>query len=391
MAASRGNILALVLAGGEGGRLDVLTEERPKPAMPFAGVYRLIDFPLSNCRHSGVLDVWVLQQYQPYALTDHLANGRPWDLDRTHGGLRIVHPYLGRDEGGWYEGNADAIYRNKTDIEEFDPELLLVLSADHLYKLDYGEVIGAHRESEAAVTIVTTRVPREAASRFGTVKVDGGRVVDFAYKPEEPESDLVTTEVFVYDARRLLETLAELDDDGGLTDFGDALLPRLVAEGGAYEYRLDGYWKDVGTVESYWEAHMELLEPEPPLDLDDPRWPILTRSRHRPPARIGRSASVEDSLVSPGATVRGRVVHSVLGPGVVVEEGAEVRDSVILDDAVVEADAVVARAVVDADVRLGRGATAGSADADVTVVGKRADIDPGANVGPGSRVKPAVR
>ncbi|MDQ4082472.1 MAG: sugar phosphate nucleotidyltransferase, partial [Actinomycetota bacterium] len=344
-------VLALVLAGGEGARLDVLTAERAKPALPYAGVYRLIDFALSNCRHSGVSDVWVLQQYQPQSLTSHLANGRPWDLDRTHGGLRVLHPHLGRSESGWYGGNADALYRNKADLTEFAADLLLVLSADHVYKLDYREVIRRHVEREADVTLVTTRVPREEAGRFGVVQVDAGdRVSDYAYKPDEPASDLVATEVFVFSADAVLNALEELvdgDDESGLEDLGDELLPRLAREGRAYEYRLEDYWRDVGTIESYWQGHMDLVDGATPFDLDDPQWPILTSTTQRPPARIAASARIHDALVSPGCDVRGRLVRSGLAPGVVVEEEAEVRDSVVLEDVVVRAGSRVECALVD--------------------------------------------
>jgi len=384
-----------VLAGGEGGRLDVLTEERAKPAIPFGGVYRLIDFVLSNCLHSGLADVWVIQQYQAHSLTEHLANGRPWDLDRTFGGLRVVQPYLGRSESGWYRGNADAIYRNKTEIELFAPDVLLVLSADHVYKLDYAKVISRHLERGAEATLVTTEVPLEEASRFGTVEVDGeGRVTDFAYKPDEPKSGLVTTEVFVYDAARLLETLEELaaegegdgeDEESGLSDFGDELLPQLVERGKTYEYRLEGYWKDVGTVESYWEAHMELLGGESPLHLEDPEWPIQSWSVQRPPARIEASAEIADSLVSPGSVVRGRVERSVLGRGVVVEEGAEVRESILLEGVVVARNASVERAVLDVEVEVGEGARVGGGG-EITLVGQHARVEAGTTVEPGARV-----
>ncbi len=347
--------LALVLAGGEGGRLGALTERRAKPALPFAGVYRLIDFPLSNCLHSGISDVWVIQQYQPHSLNEHLANGRPWDLDRTHGGLRVVAPYLGESESGWYEGNADAIYRNKTELERQAPELLLVLSADHVYTLDYGQVIAAHREREAVVTMVTTELPRAEAGRFGVVEADGdGRVTGFEYKPEEPRTGLVATEVFVYTTAALLDALEELaegDEDTGLEDFGDALVPRLVDEGRAYEYRLDGYWRDVGTIESYWGAHMQLLEAEPALRLDDPDWPILTNTVVRPPARIEWSASIAESWIAPGCVVRGTVERSVLSPGVVVEEGATVRESIVFHDGVVGAGVELVRTILDSDGR----------------------------------------
>jgi glucose-1-phosphate adenylyltransferase len=349
MRSSRGHVLGLVLAGGEGGRLGPLTEHRAKPALPFGGVYRLIDFPLSNCHHSRVSDVWVLQQYEAHSLSEHLSNGRPWDLDRTFGGLRVVQPYTGDPESGFYEGNADAIYRNREAIEEFDPEVVLVVSADAPYKLHYRDVIDEHVEWGAEVTIVTTQVPIDEAGRFGVVEVDaGGRVTGFEYKPDEPKGGVVTTEVFVYDARVLLDTLSELaGDDGGLEDFGHELLPRLVDAGKAYARDLGGYWRDVGTIESYWQAHMDLLEPDPELDLDDPEWPILTMASQRPPARIESSARIEASLVSPGCRVAGRVERSVLGPGVVVEQDAEVVESVVLDDARIASR--VARAIVDAE------------------------------------------
>ena len=346
MRARRGRVLALVVAGGEGERLKPLTEERAKPALPFGGVYRLIDFPLSNCHHSRVSDVWVIQQYEAHTLSEHLANGRPWDLDRTWGGFRVVHPTTG-DESGFYKGNADAINRNRTAIERFDPEVLLVLSADGVYKLDYAGVLEHHLEREAEATVVTTTTSREEASRLGTVTVDGdGLVTDFEYKPDEPRSETVTTEVFVYDAQVLLRSLAELEEAGEeLSDFGHSLLPRLVERGKTWTYDLDGYWQDVGTLESYWRAHMDLLEPEPDLQLDDAEWPILTRASQRPPARVEQPASVEASLISPGCIVRGKVTRSVLGPGVIVDEGVSVIDSVVLGRSRVSAN--LERAIVD--------------------------------------------
>jgi glucose-1-phosphate adenylyltransferase len=352
--AGRAKLLALVLAGGEGGRLGPLTDERAKPALPFGGVYRLIDFPLTNCHHSGVSDVWIFQQYEPFALSQHVSNGRPWDLDRTHGGLRVVHPYQGDAESGWYEGNADAIHRHRDEVEEFGPDLILVLSADHVYKLDYRDVLASHREHDAGVTVVTSRVPREEAGRFGCVQVGrGDRIEDFAYKPDEPATDVVTAEVFLYDAKLLLDTLADLaKNDEQLEDFGHQLLPRLVDEGVAYAHALDGYWKDVGTIDSYWQAHMELLEREPPIDLDDPQWPILTLAPHRPPAHVAEGARIENAQLSPGSRVDGSVAHSVLAPGVVVEAGATIVDSVVLEDTVVCEGVSVERAIVDAGIHV---------------------------------------
>jgi glucose-1-phosphate adenylyltransferase len=359
----RHRVLALVLAGGEGGRLAPLTNERAKPAVPFAGIYRLIDFPLSNCLHSGITDVWVIQQYEPHELEKQLAGGRPWDLDRTRGGLRTLHPYLGDSESGWYEGNADAIYRNREVIAAHDPDVLLVLSADHVYKLDYADVVADQRESGAAVTMVTANVEKEEASRYGVVRVDGdGLVQEFAYKPDSPTGNLVTTEVFAYDARLLLRTLDELADQGessGLQDFGHKLIPRLVDEGAARALHLDGYWRDIGTIDAYWQAHMELLEPEPRFRLDDPEWPILTAGLQRPPARIEASARIDRSLVAAGARVRGAVVRSVVGPGVVIEEGSKVHDSILLHDSFVGAGAHVTRAILDVRARVDEDAIAG--------------------------------
>ena len=411
----RPKILTLILAGGEGGRLELLTAERAKPAMPFAGSYRLIDFPLSNAVHSDLTDVWVLQQYQPHTIGELLANGRPWDLDRNRGGLMTITPHTGTTGSGWHHGNADAIHRNRSLIREFRPDLVVVLSADHVYQLDYRLVIEAHQARDAGVTIVTTEVPQESAGRFGVLDVDDdGRVTRFAYKPDEPFSGTVTTEVFVYDAAVLLDTLEQLaaeasadgdGDDGAeeqdgpsLQDFGHGLLPRLVDAGRAYAYPLGGYWRDVGTVESYWEGHMDLLDDRPGgadgpggLDLDDPDWPILTVGHQRMPARLTGSATVTESLVAPGCVVRGVVERCVLAPGVVVEEGAEVRFSVIMRDTTIGRGAVVEGAVVDSNVEIGAdvrlGAVPDAAAPEITLVGRGAQIADGTDVAPGARVE----
>jgi glucose-1-phosphate adenylyltransferase len=393
------DVLVLVLAGGEGGRLELLTEHRAKPATPFAGVYRLIDFPLSHAVHSGLADVWVLQQYEPHSLTEHLANGRPWDLDRTYGGLLLLHPHTGSEGEGWHRGNAHAIWQKRSLIRELDPELLLVTSADHVYRLDYAAVLEAHRERAADVTVVTTEVPVDEASRFGCVTVDrDGRVTDFAYKPDDPPGGTITTEDFVFRTDRLLEVLEALaeeadpaSDESRLQDFGHGLLPDLVQAGKAFAFPLEGYWRDVGTVASYWEGHMDLLEPGQGPELDDPAWPILTRAIQRRPARIEGSARIERSLISPGCTVLGTVVRSVLAPGVVVEAGAEVVDSVLLHDVVVAEDARVAGAIVDVEARIGKGARVGEPiDADpaeqLVLVGARERVRARARVRPGGRV-----
>ena len=387
-------VLALILAGGEGGRLELLTDVRAKPAMPFAGVYRLIDFPLSNCVHSGIADVWVLQQYRPHSLSDHLSNGRPWDLDRTHGGFRVLHPYLGEEASGWYEGNADALFRNRRTIAEFEPDVVLVLSADHVYRLDYGEVVAHHRERGADVTVVTSRVPIEDAGRYGTVFVEADdEVVGFEYKPEEPRTDVVAAEVFVYGADPLLSALDELGDEGdgpsGLTDFGDQLLPHLLERGAVTAFPLEGYWRDVGTPDSYLDAHLELLDPERSMRLDDPEWPILTLDNQRPPARIERTATVDGGWISPGCVVRGAVERAVLGPGVVVEEGAHVRDAIVFHDAVVGAGSLVERAILDEGVAVGPAARVGEPGGELALVGRAARIRDSEVVPAGGRVAPA--
>ena len=391
----REKILTLILAGGVGGRLDVLTAHRAKPALPFGGTLRLIDFSLSNCLHSGLTDVWVIEQYQLHTLNDHLANGRPWDLDRTYGGLQVLPPYAERGEsdekkGGFAEGNADAIYRQRRLLREFDPDLIVVLSADHIYKLDYREVIERHHACGAEVTMVTTGVPADDdTSRFGVVEADGsGRVTGFEYKPEHPRSHRVTAEVFVYDARRLLATLDELAEESGgeLEDFGDALLPRFVERGKAWEYRLESYWRDVGTPESYWQAHMDLLDRQPELALDDPAWPILTYGAQRLPARLLTGAQVDDCLLAPGCTVAGRVTQSVLAPGVVVEPGAEVHGSILLHGVRVEAGARICRTVVDEEAVVAAGATVGAETGDLTLVGRGAQVAAGRKVAAGEHV-----
>lgn len=398
-------VLVMVMAGGAGGRMELLTEERAKPVLPFAGVYRLIDFPLSNCHNSGLSDVWIVEQFHPQSLTDHVSSGRPWDLDRTYGGMRLLHPHLGTEQSGFHEGNADAVYRNQAVVRDFDPDILVVMSADHVYTLDFNDPIDRHIESNADVTMVTTVVERDDPARFGLVKVnDDGRITDYRYKPDSPFGDIATTEVFVFDAQRLMDLFdglaAEADGEPALEDLGDDVLPQLVRAGKAFEYRLEGYWRDVGTIDSYWRAHMELLGADPGLDLDDPAWPILTLGGQRPAAHIYRSARNDNSLVSSGCKVHGTVVDSVLGRGVIVEEGAEVRNSVILHDAIIGRHARVETAIVDSRARIGGGARVGGppestgdeetgtgiSPEQITLVGMSASIDPDATVGRGDRV-----
>jgi len=350
-------VLALILAGGVGGRLGLLTENRAKPVVPFAGFYRLIDFALSNCMHSKISDVWVIEQYELHSLNEHLSNGRPWDLDRTYGGLQVLPPFENRNEsekeGGFANGNADAIVRHQNFIQEFDPDILIVLSADHIYRLDFRDVIEAHLEKNAALTMVTTKVPKtESASRFGVVEVEkDGRVTNFQYKPDKPKGNLITTEVFVYDAKMLFKTLKEFTaKNKDLKDYGNELIPYFVENKAAFEFRHNGYWRDVGTIKSYWQANMDLLDEQTKFVLDDEDWRILTLAAQRVPAFIYGSADVRNSLVSPGCKVKGTVKKSVLSAGVTIEKGAEVSDSVILPNAVVEEGIKLEKTIVDAGV-----------------------------------------
>ncbi|MCY7346567.1 MAG: glucose-1-phosphate adenylyltransferase [Pyrinomonadaceae bacterium] len=349
-------VLALILAGGKGGRLGLLTDDRAKPVMPFGGSYRLIDFALSNCVNSRISDVWVIEQYELHSLNEHLANGRPWDLDRTYGGLQVLPPFQNESKkDGFAKGNADAIYRHIDFIGDFKPDILLVLSADHVYKMDFRDAIETHLQKKASVTMVTTRLPKgESASRFGVVKADqNGRITKFDYKPDKPQSDLITTEIFIYDAKILLETLKELSGKKEkIKDYGDELLPYLVKKGNAFEHRHAGYWRDVGTIESYWRTQMDLLDGKGELFFDDADWKITTLAAQRVPAFIDDSAAIGNSLISHGCRVRGQVSRSILSAGVSIEPGAEISDSVILPNAVIEKNVKLRRVIVDAEVRV---------------------------------------
>src|SRR5215212_9220991 len=381
-------ILVLVLAGGAGGRLELLTEHRAKPAIPFAGVYRLVDFPLSNCQHSGIADVWVSVQFHPTSLADHLANGRPWDLDRTAGGLMTLPPYQGDERGGWNEGTADSLWRHAELIRGFGADALVVVSADAVYKLDYREVAEAHLGSGGEVTMVTTEVAEDDAARYGIVQLEGERVVDYAYKPDEPATTTATNEVFVFTPTPTLERLEGLQDelgDEGLEDLGSHLLPAQTRDGLARAFPLEGYWRDVGTVPAYWQAHRDFLAAEPPIDLDDPAWPVHTRGGRHSAARVLPGAVVDESLVSGGTRVAGEVRGSVLSPGVVVEKGATVVDSVLLPGVRVRAGARVVASVLDDGVEVGEQAVVGG-DGGVTLVGRRARLNSGSEVAAGARL-----
>jgi glucose-1-phosphate adenylyltransferase len=380
-------ILVLVLAGGAGGRLDLLTENRAKPAVPFAGVYRLIDFSLSNCEHSAIADVWVSVQFHPTSLSEHLSNGRPWDLDRTSGGLMTLPPFQGTDRGGWATGTADSLWRQAELIRDFAPDALVVVSSDAVYKLDYREVAEAHLGSGAEVTMVTTEVAADDASRYGIVQVgDDDRITDYAYKPDEPATTTATNEVFVFSPTATLDRLEALADEAGedgLEDLGDHLLPAQTQAGLARAHGLDGYWRDVGTIPAYWQAHRDFLSEEPPIDLDEESWPIHTRGGRHTAAQVMKGAVIDESLISGGTQVAGQVRGSVLSPAVIVEPGATVVDSVLLPGVRVRSGATVTRSVLDDGVDVGEGATVGG-DGDITLVGRRARVKSGSQLAAGA-------
>jgi glucose-1-phosphate adenylyltransferase len=393
----------VILAGGEGSRLGVLTEKRAKPAVPFAGKYRIIDFTLSNCVNSGISDVMILTQYRPHSLNEHIASGRPWDLDRTFtGGIQIYQPFRGRAATDWYKGTADAITQNLSFVERGLPDLVLVLSGDHIYKMNYGWLIAFHIEKQADVTIATLNVTREEATRMGILAADAEqRVTQFVEKPADPPGTLASMGIYVF-GRAMLSQVLEEDSRrrDSAHDFGKDIIPRMVTGGmRVFAYPFQGYWVDVGTVEAYWQSQMDLLGSPPPLDLNDRAWIVHTRSEERPPVLVVKGATVQDSMVTDGCVVSAgaRVERSILSPGVFVGPDAVVRESVILTDTRIEAGARVERSIVDKSVTIGKRARIGAKpgkDAEpapeensgITTIGKNAEIPDGSVVPRGSVV-----
>lgn len=371
------NVLGLILSGGGGERLGVLTAERAVSALPFGGKYRVIDFVLSNCCHSGVDRVGVLAQHAPASLNDHIGSGRPWDLDRRSGGVVILQPYQTRSHAGWYRGTADAITQNWDWIEEHRPDRVLVLSGDHIVRMDYRPFVAAHLQREAAVTVAVTKVPASESHRFGMVHVEpSGRIRSLEEKPQRTDAALANMGIYLFETEGLAEMLRARPVDLVL----DVLRPQVAAGHRVYAHEFDGYWEDIGTIASYYRANLELVRPNPRLALHDARWPILTRDEERPPVWFGDDSSVEDSLVANGCRVEGRVRRSILFPGVHVGPGADIADSVIMADARLEAGASVHHAILDkyvrvgADAVVGEGAGEGSHDLDwlagLSLVGK---------------------
>ncbi len=383
--------LAMLLAGGQGSRLGILTKNIAKPAVPYGGKYRIIDFPLSNCINSGIETVGVLTQYQPLELNDYIGNGRPWDLDRSYGGVHVLSPYQQIKGTEWYKGTANAIYQNINFIDRYNPEYVAVLSGDHIYKMDYNKMLKFHKENDAACTIAMLEVPWEEASRFGLMFVnDDGSISEFEEKPKNPKSNKASMGVYIFTWSKLRQYL--IDDENNPesgNDFGHDVIPAMHANGERmFAYKFDGYWKDVGTIDSLWEANLDLLNPKVDLDLSDDSWKIYSRNPIAPPHFVSATAKLENSMVGEGCYIGGEVDYSVLFSNVTIEEGAKVRYSIIMPGTTIKAGATVEYSIIaenavieeDAKVGLSPEDSANRDDWGVTVIGEKVVIGKGASV-----------
>jgi glucose-1-phosphate adenylyltransferase len=400
------SVLTLVLAGGEGSRLSILVAQRVKPAVPFGGKYRLIDFPLSNAVNSELYRIAVLTEYRPHSLMEHLGIGEPWDLNRRRpNGLQIWQPHRGPRDQDWYRGTAGALHQNHDLIAEDGSDLLLVLSGDHIYKQDYRDLLRFHQEKGADLTVTVMRVRPDEVHRFGIMSVDADqRITRFAEKPKQSESTLASMGIYVFSTAFLLRRLEEdARDSTTAHDFGKNIIPKMVERDQAFAYPFSGYWVDVGTIAAYWATNLALLEENPALDLYDPNWVIHTRSAERPPVKCKRPSEIDNSLLSNGCVINGTVINSVLSPGVRVERGAVVRDSVVMNDTTIKAGALIDRCVLDEEIEIGADAQVGAGNdhtpnqlepanlnTGITIVGKRARIPAGATVGRNCRIDPNV-
>lgn len=385
--------VAMLLAGGQGSRLHVLTQNLAKPAVPYGGKYRIIDFPLSNCVNSGIDTVGVLTQYQPLVLNDYIGNGQPWDLDRFQGGVHVLPPYQKSKGSDWYKGTANAIYQNLAFLERYHPEYVLILSGDHIYKMDYRRMLEFHKRTQADCTIAALQVPWEEASRFGLMNCDEQqRIKEFEEKPKKPKSNLASMGIYIFSYEKLKQYLMEDEENPkSQKDFGKNVLPAMLARGERmFAYPFEGYWKDVGTIDSLYEANLDLLNPGMTLDLRDSSWRIYSRSRALPPHYIGPSSFVQNSVVTEGCTVEGTVDYSILSSGVTVEEGATVRYSVVMPGAVIKKGAVVQYAILAEDAVIGEESQVGMSpeqmetreDWGIAVVANGVRLSDGAQVAP---------
>ena len=366
----------MLLAGGQGSRLYDLTKQTAKPAVSFGGKYRIIDFPLSNCINSGIDTVGVLTQYQPMALNEYIGNGEPWDLDLSRGGLSVLPPYQGGHGADWYKGTANSIYQNLDFIRQYNPDYVLILSGDHIYRMDYSLMLKQHKETGAACTVATITVPIEEASRFGICNTRAdGTIYEFEEKPKHPKNNQASMGIYIFNTKTLIEYL-EIDeaDEKSSNDFGKNVIPNLLANGEKlYAYPFSGYWKDVGTIVSLWESNMDLIGEHPALDLSDKNFRIFSRNTARPPQWIAKGAELSNAMISSGCRIFGKVKNSILSGGVTVEEGAEVYDSVIMSDVTISRGAKVYTAIIDSDATVAEGAVigkAGNGKDNITVIAK---------------------
>ena len=378
--------VAMLLAGGQGSRLYALTEKTAKPAVPFGGKYRIIDFPLSNCVNSGIDTVGVLTQYQPLVLNDYIGNGLPWDLDRAQGGVKILPPYQGKNGADWYKGTANAIYQNMAFIERYDPSFVIILSGDHIYKMDYSKMIDFHKKHNADATIAVIDVPIEEASRFGIMSVDDeGRIFKFAEKPKNPDSTKASMGIYVFSKEVLFKYLnSDAEDENSSNDFGKNIIPAMLANGEKMvAYPFSGYWKDVGTISSLWEANMDLLGDMPEFSVGNEEWRIYSRHDAHAPQYVGANALIDNSSITEGCQIYGTVRNSVLGAGVRVMEGAVVQDAVIMEDVVIGEGAVVKYSIIDERVTVGKNCVVGRSRADakgITVIAAGLTVADGTDI-----------
>ena len=379
----------MLLAGGQGSRLGILTKDVAKPAVPYGGKYRIIDFPLSNCTNSGIDTVGVLTQYQPLELNAYIGNGAPWDLDISNGGVFVLPPYQKGKTGEWYKGTANAIYQNMAFIEQYHPDYVLILSGDHIYKMDYNAMLNFHVRNGADATIAVREVPWEEASRFGIMTADDeGNIVKFSEKPKEPDSNLASMGIYIFTWEKLRQYLIDDEaDKKSSNDFGKNIIPKMLGDGQAlFAYDFNGYWKDVGTIESLWEANMDLLEKPMPIDMHDKKWRIFARNTGMPPHYIAPGATVKDTLITEGCEVYGHVNHSILFSGVIVEEGAKVEQSVVMPGTVIKRGAVVQRAIIAEQAVVGAGAFVGEETGNIAVIGHSVELPAGVKVPAGEQV-----
>ncbi len=353
----------MLLAGGQGSRLYALTNNIAKPAVAFGAKYRIIDFPLSNCINSGIDTVGVLTQYEPLELNEYIGNGQPWDLDRAYGGVHILSPYQAKRKQSWFEGTANAIYQNLPFMKKYDPDYVLILSGDHIYKMNYAEMLRAHKATGADCTIAAIEVPMKEASRFGILNTnEDGSIYEFEEKPKQPKSNLASMGIYIFTAEKLFKYLEEDDaNPNSSKDFGKDVLPAMLNAGEKmFSYRFKGYWKDVGTISSLWESNMDLLGEDPAFDVGDPDWKIHSRNPLAPPEHIGDDAVVSNSLIALGCEIDGVVQNSVIGSNVTVEEGAEVVDSVLMAGTVIKKGAKVFYSIIDENVTVEEGTVVGA-------------------------------